>query len=57
VADFEEVDIGLKIKDTEVGNIRAEMELEALVSRFRADVDKASSVRCESFVSILLEVC
>lgn len=44
VADFEEVDIGLKIKDTEVGNIRAEMELEALVSQFRADVDKASQL-------------
>lgn len=42
VAEFEEVDIGIKIKDTEVGNIRAEMELEGVVSRFRADVDKAN---------------
>jgi hypothetical protein len=44
VADFEEVDIGLKIKDTEVGNIRAEMELEGIVSRFRSDVDTANNV-------------
>jgi hypothetical protein len=44
VAAFEEVDIGLKIKDTEVGNIRAEMELEGVVSRFRNDVDKANQV-------------
>jgi hypothetical protein len=42
VAAFEEVDIGIKVKETEVGNIRAEMELEGCVSRFRADVDKAN---------------
>lgn len=32
----------MKIKETEVGLMRAEMELEGTVSRLRTDVDKAN---------------